>query len=48
MVKANETENEMTETPEQRKKLVVFGLCVFAVSVFMYVIFIAKVALDGP
>lgn len=41
-------ETDMTETPEQRKKLIVFGLCVFALSVFMYVSFIAKVALDGP
>jgi len=38
----------MTDTPEQRKKLIVFGLCVGALSLFMYVSFIAKVALQGP
>jgi hypothetical protein len=38
----------MTETPDQKKKLVLFGLCVGALSLFMYVSFIAKVALQGP
>ena len=38
----------MTQTPPYKKRLFIFGLCVGAVSLFMYVSFIAKVALDGP
>ncbi len=38
----------MTETPQQRKKLILFGLGVGALSLFMYVSFIAKVAFQGP
>jgi hypothetical protein len=38
----------MTDSPPDKKKLVVFGLCVAGLSLFMYVSFIAKVAFDGP
>lgn len=38
----------MTQPRPEKKKLVVFGLCVGAVSLFMYLSFIAKVAFDGP
>jgi hypothetical protein len=38
----------MTQSPPDKKKLVVFGLCVAGASLFMYVSFIAKVVFDGP
>jgi hypothetical protein len=44
----NMQEIAMTDSPPDRKKLVVFGLCVAGLSLFMYVSFIAKVAFDGP
>lgn len=38
----------MNDSEPDKKKLVIFGLCVGGVSLFMYVSFIAKVAFDGP
>lgn len=38
----------MTDSTPDKKKLVVFGLCLVGISVFMYFSFIAKVAFDGP
>lgn len=38
----------MTESTPDKKKLIIFGLCAGAVSLFMYVSFIAKVVFDGP
>lgn len=38
----------MTHPQPDKKKLAIFGLCVGAVALFMYVSFIAKVAFDGP
>ncbi len=38
----------MTQMPTDKKRMVLFGLCVAGVALFMYVSFIAKVALDGP
>jgi len=38
----------MTDSTPDKKKLVVFGLCLAGMSLFMYVSFIAKVAFDGP
>ena len=38
----------MTQSPPDRKKLVVFGLCLAGLSLFMYVSFVLKVAFDGP
>ena len=38
----------MAQPPPDKKKLIIFGLCTGAVSLFMYVSFIAKVAFNGP
>lgn len=38
----------MKGTPNNGKRLAIFGFCVGAISLFMYFSFIAKVALKGP